>query len=380
MQLLKAFLEFIRFALPKRYLSFISTSFQTLGRYFIRAATFLAVPKYNKVVDEGKLISLVPITIAAVIPVHNPNESWFRDLLESLKVNKFDEIILLYSGENIEYWISLALSALSNSTNLSLPNFPGITDKTNVGLKSTKSDYVVLVDHDDIVLPQASEIIKYALQRSNFPDILVTDHKVIPEKSNGTYILQNFETYKPLELDISWFSQTNYWVHAVAMKTQFLSANGFMNPDFEFAQDYELWLRMLNCGAKVKYAPIMVYGWRTHAQSVASGSHAKPEIALRAARAIQNYFAAKNVETKVSEVILNGSPTGVYRANPINMVFSNSRKELSINCISGISTSGSVGLGNIVPEGWTLISPSCFDVSNMYISPAALRIARGISR
>jgi glycosyltransferase involved in cell wall biosynthesis len=325
----------------------------------------------------GKLVSLESITIAAVIPVHNPKEAWFRELIESLKGNMFEEIIFLYSGANVEYLKALATSSLPNSINLNLENFPGITDKTNVGLKSAKSDYVVLIDHDDVILPQASEILKFAIKKNNFPDILITDHKVIPEKSVGTNILRNFETYKPLALDLSWFSQTNYWVHAVAMKTEFLSMNGFMDPDFEYAQDYELWLRMLNCGAKVEYSPIMIYGWRTHAQSVASGSLAKPEIALRAAKAIENYFDVKNIETIVNEVILNGSSTGVYRANPKNMILTTSRKVLSLKCITGMTHAASESIMKIVPNGWTLIYPNCFDITKIHISPSSVVHVRG---
>ena len=101
MHLIRTLLAFIRFALPKSYLILISNVFQKLGRYFIRASSFLIIPKFHELIVPGKLVSLESITIAAVIPVHNPKEAWFRELIESLKGNMFEEIIFLYSGANV---------------------------------------------------------------------------------------------------------------------------------------------------------------------------------------------------------------------------------------------------------------------------------------
>jgi hypothetical protein len=303
-------------------------------------------------------------SIACVVPVHNPKKKWLRMLLESIEVNHFDEVILVISGKNTLEIESLCLGYKVKNLICEIePNMASIALKTNVAIETSKSDFVILLDHDDFLAPNTSEILRKYLSKNEDVDVLTTEFALVhSNEQNIVSALNTYELVKPVALDPIWFLQTNYIVHLVCMKRDLVLSKGLMNPEFDFSQDVELWLRLMSYGANFRHIQVATYGWRHHPKSVADGSQAKPEIIGRHKRAIEDFIYRKGYSGEAHEVVYRGRRTGNFRiASKVDLLDQTAITIGSCEYSEDLTSSS----GARAPHGWLLVVSSCLAGKNI---------------
>jgi O-antigen biosynthesis protein len=159
----------------------------------------------------------------------------------------------------------------------------GIAGTTNAALALATGEYVALLDHDDLLHPEALAAVAAEFARTN-ADIVYTDHDCLGEDGH-----RRLPYFKP-DWSLDLFLSQMYLGHLVVFRRNMVSRLGGLRPEMDGAQDYDLVLRCLSDGAKIAHVPRVLYHWRQHSGSTSANADSKPYAHVAGRRAIQDYL------------------------------------------------------------------------------------------
>lgn len=180
----------------------------------------------------------------------------------------------------------------------------GIAENTNQALPCATGDYIGLLDHDDVLTPDAlyqmAAAIRQAQEAGTEPAFLYSDE----DKCNGDRT-EYFEPHWKEDFNFDLLLSNNYICHFLVMKRELMRELGF-RPEYDGAQDYDLVLRAAasvgNREQAILHIPKILYHWRCHPGSTAENPESKRHAYEAGRRALQDFadrqgWAAKAVDT-----------------------------------------------------------------------------------
>ena len=170
----------------------------------------------------------------------------------------------------------------------------GISANTNEAAKLATGDYLALLDHDDVLAPNAVYEMLHAA-RATGAAFLYSDEALF-EKDPAHATVGHF---KP-DFAPDYLNCCNYICHfAVFSREMFWQAGG-LDPACDGSQDHDLFLKLSERCAPV-HVPRVLYFWRVHAGSTSAGTQAKPYVAAAAKRAIAAHLARTGALGRVAD-------------------------------------------------------------------------------
>lgn len=159
-----------------------------------------------------------------------------------------------------------------------LPENEGISGNTNHALAISTGEYIGLLDHDDILAPNALFEIVLALNNNPSIDIIYTDEDKMDSDSHAHY----YPNFKP-DYNQLLLQSCNYICHFFVFKRSIYEAVGLFDSSYDGSQDYNYILRTTRIAKCIHHIPKMLYHWRVHKGSVA-GNPAQKEYCYDAAK------------------------------------------------------------------------------------------------
>lgn len=154
----------------------------------------------------------------------------------------------------------------------------GIAGNTNECLKLATGEYIGLFDQDDILHPSVLYEYVKAINEQG-ADYLYCDETTFRSGDINKMLTMHFKPdYAPDNLRAN-----NYICHFSVFARSLLDGNELFRPKFDGSQDHDMILRLTDNAKKIVHVPRLMYYWRCHAGSVASGIDAKP-YAIEAAK------------------------------------------------------------------------------------------------
>lgn len=141
----------------------------------------------------------------------------------------------------------------------------GLIDSLNYGISKCHGIYIARIDGDDVALP--NRIMTQVNFMISHPHIDVSGSNVIYVNNKGKKIGRS---YLPnLDEDIKMYSFfSSPMIHpSVIIKTEVLTRYNY-SYDYFVAEDYELWLRLLNTGYKIYNLKQPQIKYRIHGQNI----------------------------------------------------------------------------------------------------------------
>jgi GT2 family glycosyltransferase len=227
-----------------------------------------------------------------------PRLEWLKDAVESVsgQTHAHWELCVCINGEcgsEAEAWLKAQARANSRIV-LVRTRRVGISAALNEAIAATTGEYLAFLDHDDTLEPTALAHVSGRLEREPL-DLLYSDEGYIDE--HGAPLQPNFKPGWSPELLLTCM----YMGHLlVARRSLVLSAGGF-RAEMDGAQDYDLALRLTELGARVGHIPRVLYQWRRHAASTASGESAKPYAREAGRRALEDAVRRRGWEATVHD-------------------------------------------------------------------------------
>ena len=168
-----------------------------------------------------------------------------------------------------------------------------ISAASNSALELTTGEFVLLMDHDDLLAYNCLAEIALAVNQHPECDIIYSDEDKIDE--NGIHQVAHFKPdWAPDHL-----LSRNYVGHVtVIRKTIFDQINGF-RLGFEGSQDYDLLLRATEITQKIVHIPKVLYHWRIHTLSAAQSEEVKPYAYIAAKKALQEAIERRGLHGEI---------------------------------------------------------------------------------
>ncbi len=154
----------------------------------------------------------------------------------------------------------------------------GIAGNTNACLAMATGEYIGLLDQDDLLHPSVLYEYVKAINERN-ADYLYCDETTFKSGDINRMLTMHFKPdYAPDNLRAN-----NYICHFSVFSRKLLDGTELFRKKYDGSQDHDMILRLTDNAGKVVHVPRLMYYWRSHSGSVASGIGAKP-YATQAAR------------------------------------------------------------------------------------------------
>ena len=214
--------------------------------------------------------------ISIITPVFNTPARWLRECVESVLAQTYEkwELILIddHSSEP-ETLRSLAELAASDSRIIVTKDEErrGISAASNRGLAVAQGDWVAFLDHDDLLEPDALfQNVKW-FQDHPDADLIFSDEDKLTERGFDSPI------FKP-DWSPDYFLSCNYVCHLTLIRRELVTQLGGFRSKFDGAQDYDLFLRVMEQTNRIDHIPRVLYHWRRTLTSTADNIQCKPKM------------------------------------------------------------------------------------------------------
>lgn len=238
--------------------------------------------------------------VSILVPTFKTPEAFLKQMVESVLNQSYDNWELCIADatpleegqEPTEVKAILDTFADARVKYQHLQENAGIAENTNRAFEMATGDYVGLLDHDDLLEPDALyEVVSAVLSGA---DVVYTDEDKVLEDLSEYYAPH----FKP-DFSIDLLRSNNYITHFTVVKKSLIDEVGAFNPDFNGAQDYDFILRCTEKAQRIVHVPKVLYHWRMHDGSTAANQESKTYAFDAGARAVQAHLDRTGVSGKV---------------------------------------------------------------------------------
>ncbi len=249
--------------------------------------------------------------ISVAVPVYRTPETFLREMIESLLEQTYDNWELCMANASPEdETVSRVLAEYGDKDSRvrwkDLTENAGIAENTNQALAMAQGDYLGLLDHDDVLAPNALYEIVRALESDPEIDCIYTD-----EDKVTTDLSEHFQPHLKPDFNLDLLRSNNYITHFFLVKKTVMALAGGFRKEFDGAQDYDFILRCTECAEKVHHIPEILYHWRTHKSSTADNPASKMYAYEAGRRAIEEHLRRTDTPGRVSHT----KDYGFYRVD-----------------------------------------------------------------
>lgn len=165
-----------------------------------------------------------------------------------------------------------------------------ISAASNSALEMATGEFVALVDHDDILPPQALYWVAEAINRHPDAALLYSDEDKIDDHG------RRFQPYFKCDFNHELLLAQNMVSHLGIYRRDLVVALGGFRSDYDGAQDHDLALRVVAAAGRnrVVHIPRVLYHWRAVGGSTAASIQAKAAAPAASRRAVADHLLGLN--------------------------------------------------------------------------------------
>jgi len=236
--------------------------------------------------------------ISVILPVYNTPSHYLEAAIESVKNQVYENWELCISDDNSpDLAVKEILNKYSQSDNRIRVVFRKenghISINSNSALEIATGEYVALLDHDDLLTPDALFQNVKLLNEDPQIDFIYSDEDKVDDKGNYTE-----PHFKPDWCPENFLSR-NYLCHFSVIRRKLVEeVNGF-RAGYEGSQDYDLFLRVTEKTAHIRHIPMILYHWRIHPGSTANLENAKPYAYVSGKKALEDTLVRRGLKGTV---------------------------------------------------------------------------------
>ena len=258
-----------------------------------------------------------------LVPTYETKETYLRAMIDSVLDQTYGNFELILADASASDCVEEVVKTYQDKRILyrRLKLNGGISANTNQALMYATGDYAGLLDHDDLLTPDALFEMAACIQVYEMKGIELQLLYSDEDKCDGEAI-RYFEPNNKLEFNLDLILSNNYICHFMVMKRQLMQELGFRSV-CDGAQDYDILLRAVNHmmgkdkkQTKKQELPIahiakVLYHWRCHEQSTAENPSSKQYAYDAGKRAVEDFIRARGYKGTVSHI----RHLGFYRVN-----------------------------------------------------------------
>lgn len=256
--------------------------------------------------------------ISIIVPVYNTPEKFFKELIECMKNQTYSnwELCLADGSPTPLEFRDKYIADEPRIKYKTIDENKGISGNTNEALSLATGDYIGLLDHDDY-LPEYSlfEVVKAINENPNVEFIYTDEDKFeeVGKEHYGVFFKPDFSPYT--------LNSANYICHFSLFKKELMDKLGGFEPKYDGSQDFDIVSRATSLTKNVVHIPNVLYNWRVHQNSTASGGdNVKPYAYEIAKSVIRDHLKRRNINAEVVDGDILGSYRVVYKPNSTPLI------------------------------------------------------------
>ncbi|MCM1568182.1 MAG: glycosyltransferase family 2 protein [Roseburia sp.] len=232
------------------------------------------------------------VKFSILVPLYNTPKDFLTQMLDSVMNQTYRnwELCLADGSDGEHAYVGQVCSEYAGQAQgrivyRRLDENLGIAGNTNACLAFSTGEYIGLFDHDDILHP--SVLYEYAKAiNEQGADYLYCDETTFKNGDIDRMLTMHFKPdYAPDNLRAN-----NYICHFSVFARTLLDGKELFRPKFDGSQDHDMILRLTDKAQKIVHIPRLMYYWRSHAGSTASGIDAKPYAIAAAKGAVAEHL------------------------------------------------------------------------------------------
>ena len=241
-----------------------------------------------------------PPLISVAVPVYRTPPGFLEQMILSVKEQTYPhwELCIVNASRGEDGMEQVLGRYAGGDERIRVKNLEenlGIAGNTNEALEMARGEFVGLLDHDDLLAPQALFRIAEALTADPQADAVYTD-----EDKVTTDLSEHFQPHFKPDFNLDLLRSNNYITHFFVVRTRLAREAGGFRREFDGAQDYDFIFRCTEGAKKVLHVPEVLYHWRTHKASTADNPASKMYAFEAGKRAIEAHLARCGQEGTVS--------------------------------------------------------------------------------
>lgn len=283
--------------------------------------------------------------LSVVVPIYRPSLWYFRECVRSVMAQTYqDWQLCLCDDSSQDPQLTRAMAELAESDPriivVALEENGGISRATNRALDEARGEFVVLLDHDDVLEPSALAELAAAFTGHDDVDLVYSDEDKLDELG------KRYQPHFKPDWDPDLLLAYPYLGHVVAIRRDVLRHIGGFRSEFDGSQDYDVMLRATEMARRVVHISKVLYHWRVVAGSAAGDTDAKPWAHQASRRVLEDTIRRRGLDA----VVEAGPFQGAYhlrraiRGSPTVSVIIPFRDQagLTVTCLESLD--GTAGL------------------------------------
>lgn len=227
--------------------------------------------------EASKAFAYRPL-ISVLTPTYNTDLTYLKECIRSVQAQSYDnwELCIVDDAspdKAVRDTIKELAAADPRITYIFREENGHISAATNDALAQARGEFIALLDHDDLLWPNALYENVKALNDDKQIDFLYSDEDKIEAKR---WEHQN-PFFKP-DWNPEFLESVNYITHLAVLRTSVVQQVGGFRGEYNGAQDWDLFLRVTHATKKIHHIPKVLYCWRMSETSTAADTDAKPYV------------------------------------------------------------------------------------------------------
>ncbi|MCL1869574.1 MAG: glycosyltransferase [Promicromonosporaceae bacterium] len=230
-----------------------------------------------------------------VTPVYNPPIDVLEDMIASVVGQTFAdwELVLvddLSPDPRVRETLRAAAARDSRVVVVEREANGHIVAASNDGVERARGEFVVLVDHDDLLTPDALEMMAEVIKVHPEADYLYSDEDKVDDE--GRF----YDEFRKPDWSPERLRSHMYTGHLSVLRTALVREVGGFHEGFDGSQDHDLVLRVTEKARGVVHVPEVLYHWRVVPGSAAGDPDAKPYAWIAGRKAVDEHLRRTGVK------------------------------------------------------------------------------------
>jgi glycosyltransferase involved in cell wall biosynthesis len=229
---------------------------------------------YQRMAETVSILPYKPV-ISVIVPVYNTPAVFLQEAIESVlhQIYPHWELCLADDASTEPQVQTILQDYAARDARIKVMQRSEnghIARCSNSALELATGEYIALLDHDDLLTPDALYEVVLLLNRHSEADLIYSDEDKLDEQGH----LKN-PAFKPDWAPDSFLCRM-YTCHLGVYRRAIVQQIGGFRPGYEGSQDYDLVLRFTEQTDRIFHIPKILYHWRIHPDSIAQSAAAKP--------------------------------------------------------------------------------------------------------
>lgn len=208
-------------------------------------------------------------TISLIMPTYNTDPAFLKECIESVLAQTYEKWELCIADDaSSDQRVREVLSGYGEQDSrvkfMYRESNGHICEASNSALELATGEFVGLLDHDDIIWPNALFEVVGKINAQPDADFVYTDE----DKIDQVGMVHTDPFFKP-DWSPDFLRSLNYITHFAVIKKQIVDKVGGFRKGYEGAQDWDLFLRVSRVTDRIYHIPKVLYSWRKSVDSTA---------------------------------------------------------------------------------------------------------------